>query len=256
LPVNANKSGGRLLAVIEQIARSQPIGVRNLARVMDTEKSAVQRAVTTLAEAGWIHAPAGPSGGWELTVRILNLALMSHGSNSLRQRIRPLLNSLRDETGETAYLAIPDTDGLVVTEVAESQQSLRLVVPVGVALPFRDSAAGRAILAHLPAGEREVLLGGAPTGEFADMLQQIVAAGHATICDSDANTAVSIASPVFDMQGRPVGALVISAVGARTSPENQARFSGLLYRAARDLSSAGQSEISLPDLRKAIGGFG
>jgi IclR family acetate operon transcriptional repressor len=245
-----------LLAVIEEIARSQPVGVRHLARIMDMEKSAVQRAVTTLADSGWIHAPAGPAGGWELTARILHLAQMAHGSNSLRQRIRPLLNALRDETGETVYLAIPDTGGLVVTEVAESQQPLRLVTPVGVGLPLRDSAAGRAMLAHLPADERETLLGGAPSSEFDEMLQQIGVAGHAIICDSETGTTVSIASAVFDSHGRPIGAFVIYAVRARISPEIQARFGGLLYKAARDLSSTGHSEISMVDLRKAIGSFG
>ena len=46
----------RALSVIEAIAANQPIGVAALARLLGEDKSAVQRDLMTLADAGWIRA--------------------------------------------------------------------------------------------------------------------------------------------------------------------------------------------------------
>src|SRR5687768_1570267 len=97
-----------MLAVLEEIARHQPIGVSDLARLLEADKSAVQRDIMTLADAGWIgSAPATPS-KWQLTAHILAVAHMGNMSSDLRQRARSALEALRDTSGETVLLTVPD----------------------------------------------------------------------------------------------------------------------------------------------------
>ena len=119
-----------MLTVFERTAALQPIGVSALARELGADKSAVQRDLMTLADAGWIR-PA-PGGQWELTPHILTLARPPHSSDNLRQRARLALERLRSETGETAYLTVPDGDQFVVLDALESEHLLRMVQPVGM----------------------------------------------------------------------------------------------------------------------------
>src|SRR5262245_53318949 len=120
MPVKPSQTATRVLLALEHIARHQPIGVRELSRLMDEDKSAVQRAIVTLADGGWIQAAPGPMTRWELTGHIHAIAQMGHGSNDLRRRARAALEDLRDQCGETVLLNVPDKDRFVVIDVVES----------------------------------------------------------------------------------------------------------------------------------------
>jgi DNA-binding IclR family transcriptional regulator len=127
MAVKRSSSAARVLSVFEHIAAEQPIGVSAIARALDADKSAVQRDLMTLADAGWIRVAAGLPAQWELTPHVLTFARPPHSTDSLRQRARPALERLRGETGETAYLTVPDGDRFVVLDALESQQMLRMV---------------------------------------------------------------------------------------------------------------------------------
>ena len=256
MPVNANKSGSRLLAVLEQMARSQPIGVRQLARLMETEKSAVQRAIATLAEAGWIQPASIAVSGWELSGRILHIAHLAHGSNSLRLRARPILDSLRDTTGETVFLAISDLNGFIVVEVSESRQALRMVIPVGGNIPANDTAPGQAVLPHLGLDQQVELLGRQPDEQLLVKLEQSRRQGYSVSEDASDENSLNIAAPIFDIHNQAIGTIVICAVQSRASADFQARYGTALVEKARELSYAGRTELHLADLRNAIGRFG
>lgn len=239
MAVKRSRSAGRMLAVFERIAAAQPAGVTALARELDADKSAVQRDLMTLADAGWIRPAPGAAGRWELTPHVLTLARPPHSSDSLRQRAKPVLERLRAATGETAYLAVPDGDHWVVLEAAESQHLLRMVPPVGIVIRVEGSATGRAVLACLPEPERERLLGGPVPADMARDLAQAKARGYA-INDGDiVPGAVAMASAVLDETGRPVGSLVLTAPSDRLVPERRAQSGELLRDAARALSQPG-----------------
>ena len=65
MAVKRSLSASRMLSVFELVARLQPIGVSALARELAADKSAVQRDIMTLADAGWIQAVPGARGQWE-----------------------------------------------------------------------------------------------------------------------------------------------------------------------------------------------
>ncbi len=132
MAVKRSSSASRVLKVFEHCAAHQPIGVSALARDLGADKSAVQRDLMTLADAGWIRVAVGMPGQWELTPHVLTLARPPHSTDSLRQRARPALERLRSETGETAYLTVPDGDQFVVLDALESEHLLRMVQPVGM----------------------------------------------------------------------------------------------------------------------------
>lgn len=256
MAVNSNRSGTRLLAVLEHIARAQPIGVRELARAMGMEKSAVQRVVTTLAEAGWVQSASYKKGTWELTTRILHVAHLAHGTNTLRERAKPALEALREASGETSYLAIPDVGGLVVVEVAESPHSLRMVIPVGSNLTANNKPERGTALPFLSPQQQEALI---DTGghrnkqeEPEESAKPRYIAGH----ENDDDVSITLASPVLGADCSIIGVIAVCAVRLRLKGAEQERIGELVSSIARDLSHASRTELNADSIRNAIGGFG
>lgn len=239
MAVKRSLSAGRMLAVFERIAQDQPIGVSALARALAADKSAVQRDLMTLADAGWIRPePGGAAGGtrWELTPHILTLARAPSSSDSLRLRARPLLERLRAETGETAYLTMPDGDHFVVIDALESFHLLRMVPPVGIVVPLQGSATARAVLPHLPAEEQARLLGAAPDAALAAEFRRTRELGYAVNAGDIVAGAIAVAAPILGREGRPLGALVVTGPSERLTAERRPRIGARLSEAARALA--------------------
>jgi len=129
LAVKRSQSAARVLAALEQIARHQPIGVSALARLLDADKSALQRDVMTLADAGWIRAAPGPSTQWELAPYAMTIAQLPASLSGLRMQARAALDALRQEINETVYLMAPDRNRFIVVDAIESRPGLRMFSP-------------------------------------------------------------------------------------------------------------------------------
>ena len=226
-----------MLKVFERTATLQPVGVSALARELGADKSAVQRDLMTLADAGWIRA--APGGQWELTPHILTLARPPHSSDNLRQRARLALERLRGETGETAYLTVPDGDQFVVLDAQESQHMLRMVPPIGMVVRVEGSATARAILPYLSEAEQARLLGAEISAAQRDEFAATRARGYA-VNDGDIEpSAVALASAILDRQGVPAGALVLTGPTERLGPARRAEMGEKLRQEALQLSETG-----------------
>ena len=238
MPVKGNKSGSRLLAILECIARHQPVGVSRLSRLLDTDKSTVQRGIITLLEAGWVYASAGEPTRWQLTGHINLVAYIASRSNGLRQRARPALEALRDATGETVCLAVPDIGGFVLIEVIESRQPLRMVPHEGIVISAGDTASGRAVLPYLPREEQLKVLGGLPDAALEKSFEVTRRQGYAVSDDDRAGGSTSVAAPIFDVGGRPIGAVVLCAPQRRLRAEHYAQVGAMVLQTTHGLSSS------------------
>jgi IclR family acetate operon transcriptional repressor len=225
-----------VLAVLEAVARHQPVGVSELARLLGADKSAVQRAIMTLADDGWISTAPGLASKWQLTAHILAVAHMSHARDDLRQRARRALERLREESGETVLLTVPDVRRFVIVESLESQQMLRTAPRVGLSVSPRGTATGRAILPYMSPEEQLDFLGEEPDAamqaEFAATLKR----GYSVSAGDVVEGSTNIAAPIFEVDGRPVGAVVVSGPSDRLSPRHYARIGALVLDTARSLS--------------------
>lgn len=226
-----------MLAVFERIVRAQPIGVSALARELDADKSAVQRDLMTLSDAGWIRAEPG-GGGWELTPHILTLARAPSSSDNMRLRARPVLERLRTATGETAYLTMPYGDCFVVIDALESFHLLRMVPPIGIVVPFEGSATARAVMPHLPEAEQARLLGGAPTDALRREFQSARELGYAVNAGDIVAGAIAVAAPILDRNGAPVASLVVTGPAERLTEERRPQIGEKVRDAARLLSES------------------
>jgi IclR family acetate operon transcriptional repressor len=233
MPVKPVQSASRVLATFEALAEHQPIGVGALARILDFDKGGVQRALITLADAGWIERVGGGA-RWELTSHVLVLTQRRSG---LRQRARATLEALRDETQETVILNVPEGGQIVVLDVVESNQLVRTSPKVGFAVPAPGSAGGQAILAHLPDAEVALYVGGPPDAGLVARLAEVRQRGWALNAGEVTPGARAVSAPILDADHRAIASVVLSAPADRMPGEVQEALGPLVVAAARRLSS-------------------
>ncbi len=231
-----------MLAVLEAIARHQPVGVSALARILEADKSAVQRAIMTLADDAWIRAAPGPSTRWELTHHILTVAYMGHGEDDLRQSARIAIEQLRDETGESAFFAVPDVQHFIIVESSDSRRMLRTTLNIGLVVPADNSATGRCVLPYFSRDRQvEILAGARPSESLLEHFRLSRERGYSVsdevvIDGVRVEGATTIAAPVFDAAGSPLGAVGITGPSERLTEARQAEAGPFVHTAARTLS--------------------
>ena len=215
MAVKRSGSALRVLAVFEAVAQAQPIGVSALARRIGADKSAVQRDLMTLADAGWIAPAPGSAGQWELTPHVLTLVRQPHSGQALRRRAKPVMERLREDSGETVYLTVPHQDAFVVIEAVESRHVLRMVPPLGMPVPARISATARAFA-------------GGP---------HVATRGYAVSDGDIVPGSVTLAAAIRDDGGAPLAALVVTGPAERMGEDRRAVLGEALRRAAEGLSA-------------------
>jgi DNA-binding IclR family transcriptional regulator len=237
MAVKGSSTAARVLGVFEAVAANEPIGVASLSRMLAMDKSAVQRALVTLAEQGWIRAREDELTRWETTPRILAIAHSSHSTSDRRHTIQQALEQLALRTGETATFNEPVGLNLVVSQLAESSQPLRMVPRIGTTIPPRESATGRVLLPFLSPERQTELLGAPVDAAFAVILEACRARGYAS-SDEVNDASMTIAAPVFEVDGRPLGVVAISGPAERMPQDSVAHLAESVCQAA-DLLSRG-----------------
>ncbi len=236
MSAQSSQTGRRVLRVLAAVANYQPIGSRALARILNDDKSAIHRALVTLADEGWLQRSDEKAGQWEVSPRILSVADKVYGGYDLKERARPILEKLSDDCGETVTLITPDAGSLVIADVVECRHVLRVVPPIGVPVMIDTSAAGRAILALLdPVAQTERL--GRPADPALLNIYAITRECGYAISERQTDLgATALAAAVIEYDGSPCGAVSVIGPYDRLNQERFATIAPLVVRAARALS--------------------
>jgi DNA-binding IclR family transcriptional regulator len=248
MPVKPSQSGARILAALGKIAKHQPVGVSELARLLDANLAATQRAIATLAEEGWIRIATGKPTRWELTAQIHIVAQHAYGAHDLRWRARGPLEELWRKTGESVLLNVPNDGKFIVIDVFESTHYVRSAPPIGLVIPARASATAWAILPHMSPMQQMQYLGEAPDEillkEFSRTLEHGFAVSRGDVFAGSTN----IAAPIFEMDGRPIGAVLISIPNDRAGPEEEERLGYMVRETAQRLSRGSVPRALTPEV--------
>jgi DNA-binding IclR family transcriptional regulator len=135
-------------------------GIADMAEELDLGRSTTHRYAATLVALGYLEQ--GPSRKYRLAPRVADVGLSLLDSMAIRQAACEPLRELRARTGRTASLGV-----LWSTEVAyidrrrgslQGQYAVDEGIGVGACLPIHCTAAGKALLALLPAAEQQELI--------------------------------------------------------------------------------------------------
>jgi DNA-binding IclR family transcriptional regulator len=252
MAVKSSQSASRVLGVLERVAEHQPIGITELAKLVGDDKSAIQRALVTLAQDGWIRAVPGKPTRWEVSERIHVISqIAAHGTQDLRERARPALLALCEATGETVLLNVPERSRFVVADVLESRHYLRIVLAVGLIVPTRGSSTAGAILPYMGRKQQIEFLGEEPDKALLKEFAANVERGYAISSGGIVPESTNLAAPIFEADGRPVGAVIVSAPSDRLTPEHFPRIGAMICATARKLSRSRPPIVSLESWRAA-----
>ena len=154
--------------------------------------------------------------------RVLGPRLAALGSQALSDRpvalrSRPILERLRDETGESAQLYVAQGGVRVCAVSLESPHGLRTIVPVGAALPMDRGSAGTVLSGGMDAAARR--------------------RGWVASVEEREKGVASVSAPVRDGHG------VVAAVSVSGPVDRMTRAPGRLHgaavaRAAHDIEEA------------------
>jgi len=240
MAVLKNQSAELVIKVLETVAEHQPIGVADLSRMMGETKSSLQRALVTLADCKWIRKAPGKTTRWELSERIHTIAWLGQSHSDLRNRARPHLENLRQQTGETIVLEAPEDGRMVIVEAFESRHVVRTSAAVGMIVQVESSASGLAILAWLDEAGQTALLGHKPDEAMRKKLDQVRQQGHSLDQGGQITGLTNIGAPVFE-GGQPVAAVVLGAPSERMPKSLHRKTADLVIQTARALSRGGPS---------------
>jgi len=150
---------GRGLALLKVIGMAAaPIGNRELADTTGIPKATVSRLTATLVSAGYLRQ-SQDSERFSLGPALLDMSSRYLRHFDLRTVARPFLAELSESAGVSVHLVVRDElDMLVIDSLRPRSVVISSRIEVGTRMTIATSAAGRAYLAALPAGEQAVLM--------------------------------------------------------------------------------------------------
>jgi IclR family acetate operon transcriptional repressor len=231
--------------VLEAVSDHQPVGVSELSRVLGVPKTTVQRALETLRVGGWLNR--GDEGAWTLSLRCAVVGRRAGQRGALRELARPVMLTLSRATDEEIRLWMPQGHQLVLVESIDSTQAVRSVHPSTFSgtLPMHASAAGKAVLAHLPPAEVDVILTPplrvltpstlTEPEQVHEQFPRVLKKGYAEAHNESIQDVGDVAAAIT-ADGRPVAAIAINLPIHRLTKPLTTRFGRMLVDAVSELS--------------------
>lgn len=124
------------------------VRISDLGRALGETRATTYQRLFTLCEAGWVERLA--DGSFRLSMRACRIANAALEQAGLGERVRPVLNQLTAETGESCSLVLLENNRIVIGQHVESARRLRADPGIGNTLSFCDSASGKVWLAYGP----------------------------------------------------------------------------------------------------------
>lgn len=155
---------------------------------------------------------------YRIGMSIVRWAAYALDGNDLVSSARPVLEKLRDETGESAHLCVRQGGFRVMVAVAESRHSVLRLLRVGEVVPLHVGSTGKVFLAFDDAAPipdvASLVAYTAHTRVDLDLLksdvEKIRALGYAMSFEERDVGAVGITAPIFDHRRCMVGAIGLS----------------------------------------------
>jgi IclR family transcriptional regulator, KDG regulon repressor len=237
----------RGLAIIDAIAAGpadRGVSHASLARQLGFQRSTLYRYLGCLQELGFVE-PADEGGRYRLGPKVLAVAAAKLREKSFPRLAKGYVNGLSDGTGETAHATIYDDGESVTLEIADGAGPVGPRISIGSRRAAHSSASGKVFLAHEDGlaqrymarmtAEGAVAPGLEPEGLMREV-RQVRAAGYALDQGEVVPGICCVAAPVFDLRGRPAGALSISVATRRLSATRIRQLLGPLLEATATFS--------------------
>lgn len=244
---NLVKSVSRALHIIDIVSSQKDgLGVTEIAKQMDINKSSVYRILSTLVQYGYVEQYKETE-RYKLGYKFLEISSKLLESIDLRKEAKPYLQQLEKETNEVIHLVVYDQGEVIYIEKLEGTETLRMHSKVGKRAPMHCTAVGKAILAHLPVNVALEIIErkGLPKHTdftitdrdvFLKELEKVKQKGYALDLEENEYGIRCIAVPIFDYTGSVVAAVSISGPTIRMTDERIEKLQERIRYIGRQIS--------------------
>lgn len=243
------QSLGRADAILSAVmAHDGPMPLALLTKALQLNKTTVFNLAESLVVLGFLKRFIDPK-GYKLGLRCLELGRHVSKTLPILEISRPFLRDLCRTTKETVNLAVPYLQEAIIIEALQSQQVVRATAYAGTKSNYHSSACGKAMLAYFPSDQREWLhecvgLKRVTEHTICDRralekdLAEVRKRGYAIDKQENEIGAYCIGMPIFGPFNEVVGAISVSGVIQRMTPDLTKEIVSLLRRHTGEISKA------------------
>ncbi|MDY6817036.1 MAG: IclR family transcriptional regulator [Halobacteriales archaeon] len=232
--------------VLEAVRTLENPGVSDIARHLDRSKSGIYKHLNTLTQLGYLTRSddtyAIGLAAWALGTDVTDRLPMEDGTQTVE--------SLAASIDHSVTLVLYETNAAYYVYQHCAPAVAEQIGGVGDQLPFHATAAGKVILAYLPAERVDEILTANPLQRFTEWtitdpselrthLETIRERRTAVEREERTTGITSVAAPITDDTDRPIGAItVVDRTQALDGEDLEGRMLSLVVNAARSVESA------------------
>lgn len=221
-------------------------GVSELGRRLGLGKSTVHRLLGALVEEHLVeHDPA--AGTYRLSLTVYELGMAMAAQLHLHEATAPVIEELRNRTGQTVHIGVLDGREVVYVERRESQQALRTFAEISRRLPAHTTSTGKVLLAYLAPDDLERLLDGwtlaastehsiTDPARLRAELARVRARGWSQNVSESETGYASVGAPIRDGLGRVVAGISLAGPIQRVRGGESSRYVGPVVAAGSAVS--------------------
>jgi len=143
----------RLFQTLELLAKSGSLGLMELSKQLQLNKSTVHRIVASLIYMGYAKQD-GETGKYQLTFKLVDLSNQLMEQMNIVKIVHPHLKKLMEISGETVHFVEQDgVDAVYIDKVESFQNTIQMVSRIGSRIPLYRSGVGKAIVADMEQSE-------------------------------------------------------------------------------------------------------
>ena len=241
------RSVSRAVAILDQFSLERPeLSFTEISSGIGLTKSTTHRLLGALRHEEMIEFDP-TSRRYRLGLRVFRLGSVVSKTMELATRSDPLLEALAEETGETAYVVVPDGDESLCIRRFDSRSEVRILfLEVGKRLPFNCGAAPRVLLAHFATQRWDDIVAGHVKAMTEHSLvsraalerdrHEIRERGYAVSREDVTPHACAVGAPVRDHTGHVIAAVSLSGIEQRFSAERLPQLIRAIVAAGAELS--------------------
>lgn len=223
-----------------------------ICEVTDMPTTTTVRLLSNMVRIGLLELTPG---GYRPGPRLMLWGGAAADVRNLELVAQPILDRLRDDTGETAALFVRQGNYRVIASMAPTHHVVVYTLDVGQRMPLHAGSAGRILMAYggsdaIPEGRLARFTDSTITGRqlLEKSLKAVRADGYAVSYGERSSGVVSISAPVFGSRGELVAAVCLAGPAQRFGEKDVRTWSPLVVRAAERMSNL----LADPDPRPAV----
>lgn len=212
------------VGILALLAEDGPTGLAGVVEATGIPRPTAHRLLSALEVH---HLVARSNGRYKLGLRLLGWGEKAAAGTNLVEAARPVLENLRDASGESVQLYVREGQQRVcVAAVERAGGGLRDMVPVGSVLPLEHGSGGK------------VLLAWSEDAADTDELREIRLRGWAESVAERESGVASVSAPVFGPDGELQAAVCVSGPVSRIGERPGRRFAERVVDSARHIEGS------------------